>query len=124
MDGYQNRTGFKITYAQQLRYNTFLAEAAHERGLAIAMKNDPDQVKDLADLYGFAITKNCFEWRWCHEMSPFVDQNKAVLAAEYAVRVPKDLNVAEAARMKEKLQEAAKRALPKLERLSVETDPS
>jgi cation diffusion facilitator family transporter len=43
---------------------------------------------------------------------------------EVAVRVPKDLSVAEAARVKEKLQEAAKRALPKLERLSVETDPS
>lgn len=37
MDGYQNRTGFRITYARQLRYDTFLAEAAHERGLAIAM---------------------------------------------------------------------------------------
>ena len=83
MDGYQNRTGFNITYAQQLRYNTFLAEAAHERGLAIAMKNDPDQVEDLVDLYDFAITEDCFDQRWCGEMSPFVDQNKAVLAAEY-----------------------------------------
>jgi hypothetical protein len=83
MDGYQNRTGFRITYAQQLRYNTFLAEAAHERGLAIAMKNDPDQVEDLVDLYDFAITENCFEWNWCSEMSPFIGQNKAVLAAEY-----------------------------------------
>jgi hypothetical protein len=26
MDGYQNRTGFNITYAQQRRYNKFLAE--------------------------------------------------------------------------------------------------
>jgi hypothetical protein len=83
MDGYQNRTGFRITYAQQLRYNAFLAEAAHERGLAIAMKNNPDQVRDLVDLYDFAITEDCFEWNWCGEMSPFVNQNKAVLAAEY-----------------------------------------
>ncbi len=83
MDGYQNRTGFNITYAQQLRYNAFLAEAAHERGLAIAMKNDPDQVEDLVDLYDFAITEDCFDQSWCGEMSPFVDQNKAVLAAEY-----------------------------------------
>ena len=43
---------------------------------------------------------------------------------EVAVRVPRDLSVAEAARVKEKLYEAAKRALPKLERLTVETDPS
>ena len=83
MDGYQNRTGFKITSAQQLRHNTLLAAAAHERGLAIAMKNDPDQVRDLVDLYDFAITEDCFEWRWCGEMSPFIENGKAVLAAEY-----------------------------------------
>ncbi len=83
MDGYQNRTGFKITYAQQLRYNEFLAAAAHERGLAIAMKNDPDQVKDLVDDFDFAITEDCFDQNWCGEMSPFVDGGKAVLAAEY-----------------------------------------
>ncbi len=72
-DGCQNRTGFRITYAQQLRYNTFLDEAAHERGLAIAMKNDPDQVEDLVDLYDFAITEDCFEWNWCGEVGPFID---------------------------------------------------
>jgi hypothetical protein len=83
MDGYQNRTGFKISYAQQFRYNEFLADAAHERGLAIAMKNDPDQVTDLVDHFDFAITEDCFAQNWCHEMSPFVDGNKAVLAAEY-----------------------------------------
>lgn len=83
MDGYQNRTGFNISYAQQLRYNKFLADAAHERGLAIAMKNDPDQVTDLVDHFDFAITEDCFAQNWCHEMSPFVAQNKAVLAAEY-----------------------------------------
>jgi cation diffusion facilitator family transporter len=43
---------------------------------------------------------------------------------EVAVRVPSELSVAEAARVREKLYEAAKRALPKLERLTVETDPS
>ena len=83
MDGYQNRTGFRISYAQQLRYNKFLAVAAHERGLAIAIKNDPDQVADLVDLYDFAITEDCFEGNWCGEMGPFVGRNKAVLAAEY-----------------------------------------
>ena len=43
---------------------------------------------------------------------------------EVAVRVPSELSVAEAARVKEKLYESAKRTLPKLERLAVETDPS
>lgn len=83
MDGYQNRTGFKITAAQQLRYNRFLADAAHERGLSIAMKNDPAQVKDLVDDFDFAITEDCFDQGWCAKMSTFVDDGKAVLAAEY-----------------------------------------
>jgi cation diffusion facilitator family transporter len=43
---------------------------------------------------------------------------------EVSVRVARDLSVAEAARIKEKLYEAAKRALPRLERLTVETEPS
>jgi cation diffusion facilitator family transporter len=43
---------------------------------------------------------------------------------EVSVRVPSDLSVGEAARVKEKLYEAAKCALPKLERLTVETEPS
>jgi cation diffusion facilitator family transporter len=43
---------------------------------------------------------------------------------EVSVRVPRDLSVAEAARVREKLYAAAKRGLPKLERLTVETEPS
>ena len=83
MDGYTNRTGFKLTAADQLRYNRWLARAAHERGLAIAMKNDQDQVSALVSDYDFAITEDCFDQGWCNRMSPFVQQGKAVLAAEY-----------------------------------------
>lgn len=35
------------------------------------------------DRFDFAITEDCFDERWCNEISPFVGQNKAVLAAEY-----------------------------------------
>jgi hypothetical protein len=83
MDGYTNRTGFELTAADQLRYNRWLARAAHERGLAIAMKNDQDQVNALVSDYDFAITEDCFDQGWCNRMSPFVQQDKAVLAAEY-----------------------------------------
>jgi len=83
MDGYTNRTGFKLTAADQLRYNRWLAQAAHERGLAIAMKNDEDQVNALVSDYDFAITEDCFDQGWCNRMSSFVQQGKAVLAAEY-----------------------------------------
>ena len=38
---------------------------------------------DAYDLDDFAITEDCLDQNWCHKMSPFIDQNKAVLAAEY-----------------------------------------
>ena len=38
------RRGFPLTAADQLRFNRFLAAAAHARGLSIGLKNDLDQV--------------------------------------------------------------------------------
>ncbi|MGI8860030.1 MAG: endo alpha-1,4 polygalactosaminidase [Rubrobacteraceae bacterium] len=34
MDGYRNKTGCSPTYAGQLRYDTWLAEKAHEREIS------------------------------------------------------------------------------------------
>ena len=47
VDGYANSTGFPLTAAEQRRYNTWLAERAHERGLSVGLKNDLDQVPAL-----------------------------------------------------------------------------
>jgi hypothetical protein len=78
-----NDTGFPLTYEDQLRYAVWLANEAHARGLAIGLKNAPDQVKDLVELYDFAITEDCFYYDWCREMVPFIEAGKAVFAAEY-----------------------------------------
>lgn len=83
MDGYTNKTGFKLTYRDQIRYNRWLARAAHRRGLSIALKNDQDQARALVGSFDFAITEDCFDQGWCGRMKPFVNRNKAVLAAEY-----------------------------------------
>jgi hypothetical protein len=83
VDGYANRSGFPLTYAQQLTYNRMLAEEAHERGLAIALKNDTAQVEDLVDDFDFAVVEECFQYRECGEYSPFVEAGKAVFATEY-----------------------------------------
>jgi hypothetical protein len=80
---YTNNTGFPLTYEDQLRYAIWLANEAHARGLAIGLKNAPDQVKDLVRLYDFAITEDCFYYGWCEEMLPFIQAGKAVFAAEY-----------------------------------------
>lgn len=78
-----NDTGFPLTYEDQLRYAVWLANEAHARGLAIGLKNAPDQVGDLVDLYDFAITEDCFYYGWYEQMSPFIEAGKAVFAAEY-----------------------------------------
>jgi hypothetical protein len=83
MEVYGNETGFPLTYADQLKYAFWLAEEAHSRGLAIGQKNAPDQVKDLVNLYDFAITEDCFAYGWCGEMKPYLEADKPVFAAEY-----------------------------------------
>lgn len=86
IDGYTNRTGFALTYRDQLRYNRMLSRMAHKRGLAIALKNDADQVADLVGDFDFAVVEECFAYKECSAYSPFIRKNKAVLAAEYNTR--------------------------------------
>ena len=83
VDGYDNDTGFDLTYADQLIYNRWLAEEAHARGLAIALKNDLAQVNALVDYFDFAVNEQCFEYEECDQLLPFITQNKAVLGVEY-----------------------------------------
>ena len=84
IDGYANRTGFPLTYNDQLAYNRMLAKEAHARGLAIALKNDTDQVRDLVGDFDFAIVEECFRYKECPAYSAFVEAGKAVLAAEFS----------------------------------------
>lgn len=83
VDGYANDTGFPLRGADQLAYNRWLAAAAHERGLAIGLKNDLDQVLELVDHFDFAVNEECFSYRECELLTPFVRAGKAVFGAEY-----------------------------------------
>lgn len=83
IDAYQKDSGFPLSGADQLAYNRWLAAAAHERGLAIALKNDLGQVRELVDHFDFAINEECFSWNECHLLRPFIDAGKAVFGAEY-----------------------------------------
>ena len=83
MDGYTNDTGFPLTYEDQIRYNLWLADEAHARGLSIGLKNDPDQVSDLLPYFDWALTEDCFAEGWCEDLSPFIHTGKPVFAAEY-----------------------------------------
>ena len=45
IDGFLNDTGFALTYEDQRLYNIWLANAAHNRGLSIGLKNDMEQIQ-------------------------------------------------------------------------------
>ncbi|MGI5354823.1 endo alpha-1,4 polygalactosaminidase [Streptomyces sp. CA-252508] len=83
MDGYDNRTGFPLTAADQLRYNRLIARLAHDRGLAVGLKNDLDQIPQLLGDFDFAVNEQCAEYDECPSLSPFVDAGKAVFHVEY-----------------------------------------
>jgi hypothetical protein len=83
IDGYLNDTGFPLTYQDQLNYNIFLANEAHERGLSIGLKNDMDQIQDLLAYYDWALNEQCFEFLECNKLLPFINAGKAVFEVEY-----------------------------------------
>jgi len=83
VDGYTNESGFPLVADDQLQYNIWLAEAAHERGLAIGLKNDLNQIPQLVDHFDFAVNEQCFEYDECETLLPFIQAGKAVFGVEY-----------------------------------------
>ena len=83
MEIHTNNTGFPLTYEDQLRYALWFADESHKRGLAIGVKNAPDQVKDLVNHFDFAITEDAFFYGWAEKMKLFIEAGKPVFAAEY-----------------------------------------
>jgi hypothetical protein len=83
VDGYQNKTGFPLTGADQLRYNVFLANQAHKRGMSAVLKNDLGQVGKLLPYFDFALNEQCFQYHECSKLTRFVDAGKAVFGVEY-----------------------------------------
>jgi hypothetical protein len=85
-DGYTNDTGFPLTAADQLRFNRMVARLAHERGMAVGLKNDPEQAAELVGDVDFAVVEQCAEYDECEAFVPFVRQGKPVFHIEYGLR--------------------------------------
>ncbi|WP_177198085.1 endo alpha-1,4 polygalactosaminidase [Nitrosomonas communis] len=83
VDGYSNHTGFPLSYNDQLVYNIAIANAAHNLGLAVSLKNDVDQIKDLVNYFDFAVNEKCFQYNECNTLIPFISASKAVFGIEY-----------------------------------------
>jgi hypothetical protein len=83
MDAYTNTTGFPLTAADQLTYNATIANAAHARGLTVALKNDLNQTQQLVPYFDWALNEQCFQYQECHLLNPFRSAGKAVMTIEY-----------------------------------------
>ena len=85
LDGYTNKTGYPLTAADQLAYNRMIADLAHDRGLAVGLKNDLEQIPQLVGDFDFAVNEQCAEYDECASLTPFVKARKAVFHVEYDV---------------------------------------
>lgn len=84
VDGYAADNGFGFTAADQLDYNQFIASEAHARHLSVGLKNDVEQLSDLAAYFDWALNEECYDHTECGAYStPFIDAGKAVFQAEY-----------------------------------------
>ncbi|MGZ4691612.1 MAG: endo alpha-1,4 polygalactosaminidase [Acidimicrobiia bacterium] len=89
MDGYTNTTGFPLTAGDQLAYNATIANAAHARGLTIALKNDLEQIPQLVSYFDWAVNEQCFQYQECGLLAPFRSAGKAVMNIEYKLGLKK-----------------------------------
>jgi hypothetical protein len=90
VDGYSNRTGFPLTAADQLAYDASLANLAHRHGLTAALKNDVEQLADLAPYFDYAVNEQCQQYDECGGYTTtFVGAGKAVFQVEYKLQLGK-----------------------------------
>lgn len=83
VNGWENETGFPLTRADQLEFNRFLADAAHERGLSVGLKNDQLQAEELAPWFDWALNEECAAYDECDAYTTFTGDEKAVFHVEY-----------------------------------------
>lgn len=86
IDSYGADTGFPLTEQDQIAFNTWIAEAAHERGLAAGQKNVPELTSALEPSFDFAVSEDCYDENWCADLDPYIAAGKPVFAIEYTDR--------------------------------------
>jgi hypothetical protein len=83
VDGYANESGVHLNATEQLEYNRWIADQAHERGLSVGLKNDLDQVGDLIEWFDWALNEECHAYDECDVLTPFLGAGRAVFHVEY-----------------------------------------
>jgi len=98
LDAYMENTGLPITRGDQLVFDRWLAQAAHERGLGIGLHGAVDLIPELMDSYDFALTDGCLERADCQLLLPFIDRGKPVYHWEYTTATDGGIDICAAAR--------------------------
>lgn len=84
VDGYSNSNGLGLNANDQLEFNQFIAAEAHARGLSVGLKNDLEQLNELAPHFDWALNEECYTYQECDlYAAPFISAGKAVFHAEY-----------------------------------------
>jgi hypothetical protein len=83
VDGHEQDTGFAISRKSQLAYLRFLVREAHERDLAIGLKNAPMFATALADHVDFAVNEQCIAFEECDALDPFIEADVPIFGVEY-----------------------------------------
>ena len=83
VDAFVNDTGFNITQNDALIYTRIMANEAHKRGLAVALKNNVELVEDVVDYFDLLINEECFQYNECEGYLPIIEAGKPVFNAEY-----------------------------------------
>lgn len=83
IDGYENDTGFNLTKDEGVDYVRFLAQTAHDHGLAYGLKNGGAIVPRVVDVAQWCINEQCVQYDECELYQPFIKHGKPVFHIEY-----------------------------------------
>lgn len=83
LDAWTNKNGLKLTKADASDYVTFLANAAHSKGLLIGLKNAGDIIPQVISLMDYSINEQCHQYNECNLYQPFIKAGKPVFNVEY-----------------------------------------
>jgi hypothetical protein len=85
-DSYTEGTGFGISEAQNVHYDTTLSAYSHGLGLGWALKNgdDPTFAASMQPAADFVLDEQCHQYDTCASFTPFTSAGKAVFEVEYS----------------------------------------
>lgn len=103
MDGYSNKNGANLTMQDTIDYVGFLANAAHQRNLAIGLKNAGEVVPSVVDIVQFSVNEQCAADGDCELFAPMIKAGKPVFNIEYPKGTQTNNNVNVSADFKKKV---------------------